>query len=394
MHVRFLPFLLAVVLLLPLGTGARVSAQGPAPFEINTILALTGPAAFIGGSEQKALGILEDLVNKSGGIKGRPIHFAIVDDQSNPSVSVQLVNGLLAKKPAVILGPSFTATCLADGPLLAKTGPVDYCFSPSISPAPGSYQYSSTVSTRDDARAVAHYYRDRGWTRIALMTSTDASGQQFEQYFDDALALPENASLKLVAREHWADTDLSITAQAERIKASDAQAMIGWSAGTPTGTLLRGLHDAGVDLPIACGNGNMVYEQLAGYAAFLPTNLLFPGRRALVLDPAAPAAVHTAEVTYFNALKAGGLRSTLLTTLGWDPAMLVIDGFKKLGTDATAEQLNDYIQHTKGWAGINGVYDFTDGSQRGIGIDGVVIERWDSAKGDFVAVSKPGGGLK
>jgi branched-chain amino acid transport system substrate-binding protein len=292
------------------------------------------------------------------------------------------------------LGPSFTATCLADGPLVAKTGPVDYCFSPSITPAAGSYQYSSTASTRDDARSIAHYYRDRGWTRIALMTTTDASGQQFEQYFDEALALPENASLKLVAREHWAGTDLNVTAQAERIKASGAQAMIGWSAGTATGTLLRGLHDTGVDLPITCGNGNMVYEQLAGYAGFLPTNLYFPGRRSLVMDPTAPPAVHAAQVEYFNALKAGGLRSSLLTTLAWDPAVLVIDGLKKLGTDATAAQLNDYIQHTKGWAGINGLYDYTDGNQRGVGIDGVVIDRYDPAKSDFVVVSKGGGSLK
>ncbi|HEV8022405.1 MAG TPA: ABC transporter substrate-binding protein, partial [Candidatus Lustribacter sp.] len=339
MHVRVLPFLAVLALLLPVGSQSPVSAQS-APYEINTILALTGPAAFIGGSEQKALAILEELVNKSGGIKGRPIHFAVVDDQSNPAVSVQLVNGLIAKKTQLILGPSFTATCLADGPLVAKSGPVDYCFSPSISPAPGSYQYSSTVSTRNDARALAHYYRDRGWTRIALMTTTDASGQQFEQYFDEALTLPENAGLKLVAREHWAGTDLNVTAQAERIKASGAQAMIGWSAGTATATLLRGLHDTGVDLPIACGNGNMVYEQLAGYAAFLPSNLYFPGRRSLVLDPTAPKAVHAAQVAYYDALKAGGLRSTLLTTLAWDPALLVIDGLKKLGTDATAEQLN------------------------------------------------------
>jgi branched-chain amino acid transport system substrate-binding protein len=170
--------------------------------------------------------------------------------------------------------------------------------------------------------------------------------------------------------------------------------MIGWSAGTATGTLLRGLHDTGVDLPITCGNGNMVYEQLAGYAGFLPTNLYFPGRRSLVMDPTAPPAVHAAQVEYFNALKAGGLRSSLLTTLAWDPAVLVIDGLKKLGTDATAAQLNDYIQHTKGWAGINGLYDYTDGNQRGVGIDGVVIDRWDSTKSDFVVVSKGGGSLK
>jgi len=393
MRARILLFLLALLLALPAASPAPALAQ-PAPYEINAILALTGAAAFIGGAELKALQILEDVTNKAGGIKGRPIKFVWVDDQSNPQVSLQLTNALIAKKIPVILGPSFTATCLADGPALAKTGPVDYCFSPSISPAAGSYQYSSTVSTRNDARALLHFYRDKGWTRIALMTTTDASGQQFENYFDEALTLPENASIKAVTHEHWAGSDLNITAQAERIKASGAQAMIGWSAGTATGTLLRGLHDAGVDLPISCGNGNMIYAQLAQYASFLPTNLYFPGRRSLVLDASAPKAVHAAEVAYFDAFKAAGVRPNIASTLAWDPASLVIDGLKKIGTDATADQLNDYIQHLNGWAGINGIYDFRDGSQRGIGIDGVIVDRWDAAKDDFVPVSKAGGGLK
>ena len=34
---------------------------------------------------------------------------------------------------------------------------------------------------------------------------------------------------------------------------------------------------------------------------------------------------------------------------------------------------------------------YTDGSQRGIGVDGVVIVRWDEAKQTFVPMSNPGG---
>jgi branched-chain amino acid transport system substrate-binding protein len=367
-----------------------VSAQA-APLEINAILALTGPAAFIGNGEKQALGLIESLTNAAGGIKGRPIKFTIVDDESNPQVTLQLTQGLIAKKVPVILGPSFTATCLAIGPIVAKTGPVDYCFSPSIAPAAGSFQYSSTVATHEDAIALLRYYRARGWTKIALMTTTDASGQQFEAYFNEALTLPENKSVTLVAREHWAPADLNVTAQAERIKAADPQAMIGWSAGTPTGTLLRGLHDAGLDIPVSCGNGNMVYSQLALYASFLPTQLYFPGRRSLVQDPNAPPAIKAAQSRYFDAYKAINVKPNLISTLAWDPAMLILDAFRKLGPDATADQLNDFLQHQNGWAGINGFYNYTNGSQRGLGIDDVIIDRWDPAKADFVAVSKAGG---
>jgi branched-chain amino acid transport system substrate-binding protein len=371
--------------------GLRPAQAQGAPLEINTILALTGAAAFIGGGEKVSLGLIESLTNAAGGIKGRPIKFTIQDDESNPQVTLQLVNGLIAKKVPVILGPSFTATCLAIGPLVAKTGPVDYCFSPSIAPAPGSFQYSSTVATHEDAIALLRYFRLRGWMKIALMTTTDASGQQFEAYFNEALALPDNKGMTLVAREHWAPADLNVTAQAERIKAADPQAMIGWSAGTPTGTLLRGLHDAGVDVPIACGNGNMVYQQLALYASFLPSQLYFPGRRSLVQDPNAPPAIKAAQTRYFDAFKSINVKPNLINTLAWDPAMLILDAYRKLGPDASADQINDFIQHQNAWVGINGVYNYTNGSQRGLGIDDVVIDRWDPAKSDFVVVSKPGG---
>ncbi|HEY5340386.1 MAG TPA: ABC transporter substrate-binding protein, partial [Candidatus Aquilonibacter sp.] len=369
-------FVVALVLgcALIIPTARPAAAQGQ-PVRINVILALSGAAAFIGIAEKQSLALVAGLVNKSGGIQGHPLAFDIVDDQSNPQVTVQLANALIAKKVPVIIGPTFTATCLAVGPLLAKTGPVDYCLSPSITPAAGSYQYSATVGTRDDAVALARYYRLRGWTKIALMTTTDASGQQFEQYFNDALALPENKSLTLVAREHWAPNDISVSAQAERIKTAAPQAVIAWSAGTPTGTMLRGMHDAGIAVPIACGNGNMIYAQLAQYKSFLPKELYFPGRRALVFEPNGPPALKAAQQQYFDAFKSIKVRPNIASTLSWDPAMLIVDGLRKLGPDATAGQLNGWIQHLKDWVGINGTYDFTNGSQRGLAIDDVIIDR-------------------
>jgi branched-chain amino acid transport system substrate-binding protein len=375
-----------------LGSSRPALAQ-PAPYEINVILALTGAAAFIGKAEQQSLQLLEGIVNKGGGIGGRPVKFVVVDDTSNGAVTVQLANALIAKNVPVILGPTFTATCLSVGPLV-KTGPVDYCFSPAISPPAGSFQYSATASTHEDAQAITRYYRERGWTKIALIATTDASGQQFAGALDEALKLPENKSMQLVDRENFNPSDLSAAGLAERIKAANPQAMIAWAAGTPTGTILRGLHDVGLDIPTSAGNGNMIHAQLAQYATFLPKELYVPGRRSLVYDPSAPTPVRNASKAFFDAFKSIDAKPNLASTLSWDPALIVIDGLRKLGPNATAAQLNDYIQHLNGWAGINGYYNFTNGSQRGLGIDAVVMDRWDPATGDFVLVSKGGGALK
>jgi branched-chain amino acid transport system substrate-binding protein len=99
------------------------SAADQTPYEINAVLSLTGPAAFIGASEARTLGIVATTVNHSGGINGRPIAFHISDDQSNPVLSVQLVNGLIGEHVPLIFGPGFTATCAATMALTMKTGP-------------------------------------------------------------------------------------------------------------------------------------------------------------------------------------------------------------------------------------------------------------------------------
>ena len=57
----------------------------------------------------------------------------------------------------------------------------------------------------------------------------------------------------------------------------------------------------------------------------------------------------------------------------------------------TAEQVRDYIDNLHGWVGVNGVYDFSGQEQRGIGIEGMVLIRWDASKNEFVPNSRAGG---
>jgi branched-chain amino acid transport system substrate-binding protein len=71
-------------------------------------------------------------------------------------------------------------------------------------------------------------------------------------------------------------------------------------------------------------------------------------------------------------------------TLTWDPALVLIDALRKTGPDASAQQINEYVSRLRGWAGINGSYDFSAIPQRGIGLRDIVIDRWDPATSDFV----------
>jgi branched-chain amino acid transport system substrate-binding protein len=371
---------------------APICARAAEPYEINVILSLTGYAAFIGTQEAQSLGALEAVENKNGGINGRPVKFVIADDASNPVNAVQLANGIIAKGAPLMLGPTLTSNCDAVYAIVKTNGPVEYCFSPALHPTPNTYGFSAGASTADLAIATVRYFRERGWKRMALISSTDASGQDGENVVRAALTLPENKTVTLVANEHFAIADVSVGAQIARIKAADPQVIIAWTTGTPSGTVLRALHDAGLDLPVLLNAGNIVRAQLRTYATFAPTNLYLPGLRFLAPNLVRSGPLKDAQEAFFNGLAAAKIPTPEVNmAFAWDPGRVVINVLRHLGPNPTAAQVKDAIENTHGISGINSLLDYRDLSQRGVPISAVVVIRWNGAKDSFDAVSQPGG---
>jgi branched-chain amino acid transport system substrate-binding protein len=367
-------------------------ARAADPYDLNVILSLTGGASFLGKAEQQALQLAEKWTNENGGIQGRPLHLVFHDDQSTPQVAVQLASQVVAGKPAVEIGANLVAMCNAMAPLMAS-GPLMYCLSPGIHPAEGAFVFTSSVSTIDLSRALIRYWRMKGWTKIAVMTSTDASGQDAEKGINLNLALPENKDVTVVAREHFNPTDVSVSAQIENIKAAQPQAFIAWSTGAPIGTIFKGIVQAGLDVPVGTTDGNMTFAQMTQYAAFLPKQLFIPAAEwamhgtELKREPEVLAAQERFDAVF----KAAGVTPDVASALAWDPAMIVIDALRKLGPGANATQMRDYIAHLKDYAGVDGIYDFERVPQRGLDVNDAVVTLWDPARKNWQVVSQPAG---
>lgn len=392
-HMRVVGSWLLVLSLLVLGLPPR--SRAAEPFTINVILPETGAAAFLGKEEGQALQAIEAMVNRSGGINGQPVSFAIVDDQSNPQVSVQLLNTILDKKPAVVLGSSFVSTCSAIAPLVEKSGPVEYCFSPGVHPKQGSYIFSASPSTTTLLEVAARYFREQRWQKIAVITSTDATGQDADRGIKGAFEAPGSGE-KVVAWEHFNPSDVSVTAQMADIRASGAQAVIAWSTGTPFATLLRGASGVGLKIPILTTSGNLTYAQMTAYAPFMSKQLYFAAFPWVSPNEIRDPEIKRAVDAYIEAFKPLGIRPDVGQSLAWDATLLVIDAYKHLGTSASAEQIRAYlagtgVTHT--FVGIYGRYDMKAVPQRGLGADSVVMARWTPGKSSWVAESQPGGSL-
>jgi branched-chain amino acid transport system substrate-binding protein len=377
-------------------TGALVGGPRAAlaadPYPINVVLPLTGGGAFLGKIEKANLEARLTSINRAGGIDGRPVSFVFHDDQTSPQHAVQIVQEILPSQPAVILGSAVQAMCNAMAPLLTK-GPVLYCLSNSFRPTPGGYGFSSGNAAADMIEVLIRYFRLKGMTRIAVLNSIDATGQSADQVIDALLARPENAGIKKVEHQHFAQTDVSVAAQMQRIDASGAQALIAWTTGAAIATVFKAMIQAGVDIPVGTTAGNQIIGQMEQYDSFLPKELLigsgiFPEHEGLVtLDPR----VEAAQQEMYRTMRESGVPLDAGTGVTWDSASIVIEGLRKLGPKATAAQLRDYIAGLTDFPGIEGVYDFKKYPDRGIGLTASTVVAYDRGSKRWIWKSKPGG---
>jgi len=354
------------------------ASRAAEPYQIHVIATITGPSAFVGQYMKSNFEAFADWVNETGGIAGRPLEFVFGDNQSQPQVSVQLATEVLTSHPAALMVTGPVANCAAVVPLLTS-GPVTWCNSPALHPPAGSFAFASGPDTFDGINAVLRYFSMKGVTKIGVLNGTDVTGQDADKAIEADLKLPQNAAIKVVAYEHFNPGDLTVAAQMERIKAAGAEALIAWTTGSPTATVFKGMIQTGFDVPVAPTGGNEVFQQMAQYESFLPKGLvmssaLFPPHDGVLkLDPDVEKVQHE----MYAIVAKHGFKADNNTADTWDAALITVTGLRALGPNATAAQLRDWILKLKGFAGINGLYDFTQFPDRGLSHDTTALIRYD-----------------
>ena len=382
---------------LMLGLAASLCLAAPLraqePYLLHTIIPLTGGGAFLGKSVQMAMQAAEQVINREGGVRGRQVRFVFHDDQSSPQIAVQLSNEVLATHPQVIFGSALSAMCNAMAPLM-QNGPVMYCLSPAIHPKPGSFVFTASVSQDDYFVALVRFARQQGWKRIALLTTTDASGQDADRGMRVAMERPENRAIDLVAQEHFTPGDVTISAQVERIRAAKPDFLIGWATGASAGGMFRGLSQTGFDIPVAASTSSMTYAQIAAFAAFLPKQLYYAstiwpayGDARVPISPA----VQKQLDPYFETAAAAGWKPDTASETGWDPPRIVVHALNQVGTDAMPTQLRDAMLAITDYVGVDGKYNYVQTPQRGLAAQNTMVSRWDPAVNKWIPVNGPGG---
>lgn len=391
---------LLTVILVPIGqsTGAE-----KIPYKIGALYGITGAASFLGDPQKKTALMVQEQINAAGGINGHPLEIVIEDTKSDEGQAVLLTKKLIEKdKVVAIVGPSTSGESMAVVPIAEKENiplianaaaitivtPEDEMKRMLESPKKAfekpakqrKWVFKTTHTDTQVVEKIYDYMKAGKISRAAIITVSAGFGDSGRS---ELLRLAPRFGITVVADERYGPKDTDMTAQLTKIKATDAQAVINWSVGPPQIIVMKNWKDLGMTIPLyqSHGFGSKRNIELAGGAAegvYAPLQRIVIAtkipegniqKRALMEYKTKYEAKYKTEVSVF-----GGN--------GIDALNLVIAALKAVGPDRA--KIRDYIENTKNFVSISGVYNFSP--QDHTGLDKDSLEVTQVVKGDFEIV--------
>ncbi len=339
------------------------------PYKVGAVFAITGPASWLGEPERNTALMIEEEVNKEGGINGHPLHLIIEDTVGDATKTVNAVKKLISSdKVCAIIGPSRSGCTMAVVPIVQKAEvPLVSCAAAeAIVTGPDGKQNKWVFKTpQKDSHAAEKIFEDmksKGISRIAILTGTTGFGAQGRKQLK---RLAPAWGMEIVADESYGPKDSDMTVQLTKMKSKNPQAIVNWSIVPAQAIVCKNMKQLGMDIPLyqSHGFGNIKYVAAAGKAA---EGTLFPCGRLLVVN-SLPADHPQKKVLaaykndYESRFKEG------VSTFGghaYDALRLVIEALKEVGPDRA--KIRDYLENKKGFIGTGGIFVFSAEDHNGL----------------------------
>jgi branched-chain amino acid transport system substrate-binding protein len=356
--------------------------EGGEPIRIGAIFSVTGPASFLGEPERNTARMLEEELNRAGGLLGRKVEITVYDDESDTTKAVTAVDRLIKRdRVAAVVGPSTSGSTLAIVPKVEEAQiPLLSCAAAKKIADPVKRWVFKTPQSDDLAvqRIFAHA-RKEGATKVAVLTASDAFGAAGR---DELKGLAPGAGISLVADEVFGPKDTDMTAQLTRIKGSGAQAIVVWGTNPGPAVIARNRAQLKIAAPLYMSHGvaSKKFIELAG-----PENaegILLPAGR-LIVEGQIPAGHPQKQLlaTYIREYEQRFKQP--VSTFGghaWDAVMLLAQAIRAAGS-AQPAAIRDALERIKGFQGTAGTFTFSAEDHAGLTEEAFVMVR--IAKGDW-----------
>lgn len=278
--------LLTALALVGAACGSSSSSGGTGkgnPTKIGFIVDQTGPLAPIGGGYARGVDIAAAQWNAIS--TNRPVQVETCDSQSTGEGAIACYEKLRTSVDA-ISGPSLFVGLAAVHSTAAKGAIPVVSGAPLVDPPAGSSMFQTLPTIPDGIAASFKYFKAKGWTKVALLTSNDQPGNLAKQ---GAEKLASQYGMTLVTQQVFDPTAQELAGQAENIVGAKPNVVLAWTAGPQVITALRALQSAGVSVPVMLNYASMSTALLSKAGAQATANILFFASRAF-----APSSIHDA----------------------------------------------------------------------------------------------------
>ena len=248
---------LAVVAVAAVGAAGSTAGTEAAPtVRLAMISPLTGPLSFVGVDNRAGVLAAVREINRQGGIKGRRIALEIFDDGSNPSQGVVHMQRIVGDNRYLgVIGSGFSSVGLAVQPMVAQAQ-IPYISMASsaaqVTPAK-PYYFMTTATSRLFAYSMAFRLRSMGIRRIAVMADNGGFGREGVR---NVAELARRFGFEVVEEIIFPLTSTSFTAELNRVKNSNAQALWLWNATTLAVTITKEAKQLGLSQRLVLTGGN------------------------------------------------------------------------------------------------------------------------------------------
>ncbi len=350
-----------------LAFAAATPALGAEPIKIGALLAVTGPASFLGAPEARTLQLLVDDLNAKGGLDGRKVQLVLRDTGGLPEKAGSFAKQLIEEeKVFAIIGPATSGETFAVKPIAqeGKTLLVSCAAAEAIVTPVLPWVFKTP---QKDSHAIVKIFQEmrrRGLARVAMFSSNTGFGKAGKELVEKLA--PEHG-IQLVVDEVYDKAATDLTAEVTKVKAADAQAILNWSIEPAQSILVKNARQLGLRIPIfqSHGFGNVQYVKAAGAAAegvILPHGRILvadtlpdghPQKAVLVADKKAYEARFKEDVSGF-----GGY--------AYDAFNLLVQAMRAGGLDR--EKVRAALERTKGFVGASGVFNLSPTDHNGLDV--------------------------
>jgi len=347
---------------------AAASAAAKEPIKVGAILAVTGPASFLGAPEARTLEMLVEELNAKGGVGGRPIELIVKDTGASPEKAISFAKQLIEEdKVFAIIGPSTSGETMAiktiaeEGKtILLSASAAEVIVNPV---APHVFKVAPKDSLA--AEVIFRQMKKMGITRIGFLSSNTGFGKAGKEQVEK---LAPAFGIQVAVSEVYDKGATDLTAEVTKLKAASVQAILNWSTEPAQSIVLKNVRQMGLALPVFQSHGfaNIQYVKAAGPAA---EGVIFPASRIVVADQLPASHPQKAVVDAYKKAYEARYKEDVSTFGGhaWDALMILVKAVELAGPDRA--KVRSAIENLKGFVGTAGVFSFSPTDHNGLDID-------------------------